>query len=1090
MYRELIDKSIGNVYQAGIATKILQYMNKIRNESDITQARRWVMELLQNARDLSFEDRPVNVQFILEENMLTFRHDGKAFRVEDILSIINQVSSKNPGDGVGQFGTGFMTTYQLSQRVELHSVLQEADWPRREFRIMLDRSGRTKEEILLAIEENLAELRRAAVATGEAPERLESGFDTEFRYRLENENSRRIAQTGMADLADTILYVLLFSDRIGSVTLIYQSAYSTYTISYFVKECMTYSDGMQELCLCEKRNFAYDRNKPVLGEKPDVGIETHMFYCMSEDGLTLAAEYDGLKGFLPVSERTPKLFVAFPLIGAEEFPFPVVLNDLRLCPNEPRSGISLVDHADSSDARTNQEIISHAVALYGRFVRALLEKDHRGIRHLLRISEWQENKEWSQQWVRENLYQPLCDIVKNLPVLPTADGWIALAEPDCRLIKSAEGGEAKRVRRLLAPLRGYRTAQDETDWYEVFAPYGIEEEKIISLEKIVLGAQEHLQRNLDDEKMEPMAWCSLLYNSAMQDDLLALGIRSGDIAIFPNQNEEDWKNRKLFTAAQLFLDPGIPEVLKDAAEKLALLDDICKSRTDLCIRQKLLHLSFEPEAAHVLPQYQLTELINFIIERSSRNYRVRNFSWYEGSYLTVWREVWYLMLSCGPDQELYRLCHMVWTDKLPKQQRIEDDRFQNTLWGNSYRGVLAELLEWMAQKGDKCALQDALAGAEESGQFYDWLNCCYEKMSRYLPSGDYSWKRIMLNQKGELRCPYELRSDHTDQGELKEIADRFRELDGECDVYGFLLDQEVSLRGWNLPVFSDSDLTMRVNRALQKLLSERNLSQADMVYQEACTRLLGWIKEHPDMARDAFPNYWKEEDQMQLLTPSAAVGLQRKANTLERMCRKIGTDDPEELMRQLEKALETKEAFSGGMWEPDEMDGLTDTERQEAMREIGCAGEAYVHRTVQEYFLTKGYEIHGEENGRLTLLAPIRQEDGREVEIVRPDTDTFHQAGWDIRVSFRETADRGAEIYYMEVKTHTTKSAAQGTLQVSNEQMKLAAKERERYILFLVEYDFNRKSVTGMQYYMDLIQCLAEGKLYHEEGKYHLRVSL
>ena len=48
MYREMINKSIENVYQAGVATKILQYMGKIRNESDITQARRWVMELLQN----------------------------------------------------------------------------------------------------------------------------------------------------------------------------------------------------------------------------------------------------------------------------------------------------------------------------------------------------------------------------------------------------------------------------------------------------------------------------------------------------------------------------------------------------------------------------------------------------------------------------------------------------------------------------------------------------------------------------------------------------------------------------------------------------------------------------------------------------------------------------------------------------------------------------------------------------------------------------------------------------------------------------------------------------------------------------------
>lgn len=43
MYHELIDQSIEKVYQAGVATKILQYMGKIRNESDITQARAGIM---------------------------------------------------------------------------------------------------------------------------------------------------------------------------------------------------------------------------------------------------------------------------------------------------------------------------------------------------------------------------------------------------------------------------------------------------------------------------------------------------------------------------------------------------------------------------------------------------------------------------------------------------------------------------------------------------------------------------------------------------------------------------------------------------------------------------------------------------------------------------------------------------------------------------------------------------------------------------------------------------------------------------------------------------------------------------------------
>lgn len=47
-YKELLKLNIKNVYLTGIATKILQHMDRIRNSNDISQARRWIMELIQN----------------------------------------------------------------------------------------------------------------------------------------------------------------------------------------------------------------------------------------------------------------------------------------------------------------------------------------------------------------------------------------------------------------------------------------------------------------------------------------------------------------------------------------------------------------------------------------------------------------------------------------------------------------------------------------------------------------------------------------------------------------------------------------------------------------------------------------------------------------------------------------------------------------------------------------------------------------------------------------------------------------------------------------------------------------------------------
>lgn len=1073
MYRELIEQSIGKVYQAGVATKILQYMGKIRNESDITQARRWVMELLQNARDLAFPDRPVDVQFILEKDSLTFRHNGKPFRVKDILSIINQVSSKNPGEGVGQFGTGFMTTYQLSEKVEIHSVLQEEGCPGREFRITLDRSGNTKEEILHAIEQSLQELLQADEGPEYEKNGQGTGYDTEFCYRLENENGRRIARTGMTDLADTILYIMLFSEKLGSVELRYRLPERQQDILYRRGELLQCPDGTGQLTLLESGNPG--------------DLKRHILMSIEEAGLTLAAEYDEKQGFLPISERTPRLFVDFPLIGAEPFPFPVVLNHLELHPNEPRNGISLVDNSDSMDAANNKEIMRQAVALYARFVKALLEKDSRGIEELLRISRQQENKEWSESWVRKYLYQDIYQIVRELPVLPVGPGRIPLADPECYLIQSADSEETDRIRRLTAPLRRYQVPGGNVDWYGVFGAYEVEEGKVISLEQILEKAEKHLRQDLDEGKMDALEWCNLLYQSCMQNSDTDVRIRSGDVALFPNQNKEDWRERRLFTILEVCRDPGIPEILKDVAERLAILDNVNQNPADLGIRRKLLHSGFLPEKESGMAEYELTKLTEYIFVRSSRGYRVQSFTYYSQQYLEAWRGAWYLMLSCGPDDELYLLCRMVWGDSLPERQRIEDARLHTSLWSNSYRSLLSELSDWLEAQQERDMLQGTMSGPENE-TLYWWLNCCYDRLNHYFHNNEFWYRKVLLNQKGQLKCPAELKEDQVREKELKGIAACFQVLDQDCDVYAGLLDEYVSLNGWNLPVMRDGDVTARINRVLQKLLSEINLSQADIKCQEACTQLLGWIQEHPDLAKDAFPNFYKEEDQMKLLTPGAAVSLHRKAKSLDYLYTELGAADPVQLVELVKRAQSMESGkHTGELWAEEELSGLSEKERANVCREIGQAGEEYAYSRIRDYFLAEGYEIQSEEAGKMLLSAADDRATGQKAEVIRPDRENYHQAGWDIRVALTTPSRDVTEEYYLEIKTHTPGSVARGILSLSNEQMRIAAEQRERYVLLSVVYDYKERKVRRMDAYRNLIRCIADGRMYNAEGNYLLQ---
>ena len=1067
MYREKISQSIEKVYQAGVAAKILQYMNKIRNEFDITQARRWVMELLQNARDLAWEGKPLQVQIELKEDALIFRHSGQPFKVKDILSIVNQVSSKNPGEGVGQFGTGFMSTYQLSERVEIHSILKEEGFPGKEFRVTLDRTGRDKEEILRAIFYNLEQLQEADELPDVPECGPEAGCSTEFRYMLENRLSRETARTGVADLADTILYVMLFSERIGSVELSVEGEGKRETVTYRRGKSVSRSELLEELTVAEERQQ---------GERTD-----HTLFFMREQGLTLAAEYDPERGFLPISERTPRIFVDFPLIGAERFPFPVVINNLEFSPNEPRSGISLVDNPNSAEAVKNKALMELAVKAYGVFLGELLRIDTRGAANLISTFEWQENKEWSESWVKEKLYRDVYEIIRRLPIFPTIHGNMSLSEEELHLIRCESPEENSRLRKLIAPLRGYTVPEDGTDWYGVLQPYQIPDGKVIRLEKLLQEASELMGTALDEEAVTAMEWNRMLYDAAMKDPDMAMEIQAGSTAIFPNQCPDDRKAHRLFTARQICRDPDIPEIFKDIAETLQDLDyPGGAARTTL--RQILLPREFGEVDGSIIRQYELTKLTEYIQSHCSRGYRVSNFNFYRAHYESTWQRAWDLMLSCGPDSGMYELYSVWYRRELPERKKIEDDRFSEHLWRTTYCSVLESTVNSIAAYTE---LRDL--GIDPP---YRWLGGFYGKCSHYLRETGLVCCTIFPDQEGHFRRLTDLSRDRVQEEELKEIAACFRDKAPDCDIYKELLDRRVTLDGWNVPWKDDKDVAMRINNAVQMLLMECSLSQAELVYQEACTRLLGWIEEHPHQAQEYFPFFYNEEDRMKLLTPKAAASMQKKARSCARLMDILGAGDPEEaerLVRRLQQKGMGNDTFyhaEADMWLDDELMALGKAERDEACRKIGTAGEEYAFELVCQELIKQGYQVTDKKEGALRLTG-----ENEEYTVFRPDTCGYHQAGWDIRVTSRALPDDHApeKVWYIEVKTHTPGSVRRGILQISNRQMELAADCGDNYIVISVVYNYRSGQVEGANVYRNLFRRLAEGKLVNLSEGYSFR---
>jgi hypothetical protein len=147
-----------------VATKIHKELSELRARVDAspTIPKRWVWELIQNAKDVNIAGKVgVRIEADLDgsDAHITFNHNGGAFSAENIRFLIEQVSSKSRAKDTtgrptttGKFGTGFLTTHLLSPYVLVTGVAKPQGLLPKKFELYLDRSGTEMDEIIAAVE--------------------------------------------------------------------------------------------------------------------------------------------------------------------------------------------------------------------------------------------------------------------------------------------------------------------------------------------------------------------------------------------------------------------------------------------------------------------------------------------------------------------------------------------------------------------------------------------------------------------------------------------------------------------------------------------------------------------------------------------------------------------------------------------------------------------------------------------------------------------------------------------------------------------------------------------------------------------------
>lgn len=392
------------------ADKIILILDQVREEGKKSK-RRWIWELMQNAKDVSNIFGKVSIEIKLTENELIFSHNGDAFTIDNLTGIVQQVSSKSSNNKdkniTGKFGTGFIATHLLSDIITIEGVLQEPEELAKTFTLKLDRSGKTSEELIPSIGDALDVLSdiendpNFITLSDYEKNRNENHYLNKFIYKLESD-ALKTAQIGLDDLVTTLPVALVFLKSIKQVKII--DEVNNTNLLYKLENPLVISSEFEETSIS------------IYNELTSEFLIPKNFILKTNNEIQLLAEVDDFVNYelISVSKNQPFLYRDFPLIGTEQFYFPFILNGKTFNPTEKRDGIYL--NGNSEKVNHNKEILAKSIEHSLELVDFLLSKKAKKLFNVCLSSlpaynfESEDNtKEWYEHSIQKRYRNQLTD---------------------------------------------------------------------------------------------------------------------------------------------------------------------------------------------------------------------------------------------------------------------------------------------------------------------------------------------------------------------------------------------------------------------------------------------------------------------------------------------------------------------------------------------------------------------------------------------------------------------------------------------------------------------------------------------------------
>lgn len=818
-YYSKIEQSKSKVYNHAIATKILDLMDKLRMDDNVNYSRRWVWELIQNAKDVAYEDIGVSVQINLLEHsnkgFLEFQHNGKPFSTDNVTFLIEQVSTKdrkaqdNETKTTGKFGTGFLSTHLLSEVVEVNGVLKEHDEPYRQFNLLLDRRGNDIDEIIDSVNNSLASL-ESIDSSPSYDEYCSDEFNSMFRYELDH-NGLEAATIGLSDLHISIAYALVFVAELKSIKIINEK------IEYKISN----KESLDEYITI------YTVTKTTPSNKEDIKIA-----LLSKNDTSIAVEIQYLTNniFLKESQSTiPKIFCDFPLIGTEDFPFPVIINSPMFNPNEPRNGIYLTNK-QGTKIEQNKALLLDAVDLYYHLLEYASKNGWGNMYLLARILPIRE-KEWiSKDWLEKEVVKPIKEKLLVTPIVDTEKhGRKAIKNKDGKTMIWFPSSSKENIRKNIWDLiskwiPSMLPRKTEIDvWYEtIWSGFPQLTIKVITNTIANVANIKNLSDQLDTS-VNTIDWLNSYYKLVESDETIINDVINDKFVVIPNQNGVFKKK------SELNIDRGIEEELKNVL--LILEQDI---------REQLLHKGIQTGQNIRYPvknQEDVVNQINKILDENKNEH--------------IGKACDYLITLFCDDNEfpiereiIFELCNAVYPEDVNIKREINS--WSDKIWLEADKKQVKWIAQFISESININALTEKL-GFNDSNQTLFWLNGFISFLIKYGYDNLLNIKKepLLPNQNGEFRIKDDL---FLDDGEIDEIL---KDISAELgyDFRDELLDVNIFLDLPKNKTKNQSHVAEEIIKLISPKLSE--IIRTDETKQ-IFRKLYLWFNKNKETAQDIF----------------------------------------------------------------------------------------------------------------------------------------------------------------------------------------------------------------------------------------------